>query len=226
MNQIGVLNEQSLHAKLKAWYAGEQGLIEAMVDGYIIDVVRGECLIEIQTSNFSKIKSKLANLAKNHSVKLVYPIAREKWLLKLPRDEKTGQVRRKSPKSGDVYEIFDELVSFPELILEPRFSIELALIHVEEVRRYSGNKLWRRSGWEIVDRRLIRVDETFLLQDAKSFSQLLPKNLTEGFTTRDLADSTGISFRSAQKVVYCLRKMDVLKICGKRGRYNCYVRSQ
>jgi hypothetical protein len=104
MNHIGELNGQPLHAALKAWYAGPDDRVEASVDGgqrgYVIDLVRGDLLIEIQTGSFSSIKRKLHDLVKRHPVRLVYPIAVEKWLLKLPKDGRDEPWRRKSPKRG------------------------------------------------------------------------------------------------------------------------------
>jgi hypothetical protein len=52
------------------------------VDGYHVDVVRDGTLIEIQTGNFSAIKRKLGDLVPHHPLRLVYPIAVEKWILK------------------------------------------------------------------------------------------------------------------------------------------------
>ena len=56
-NLIGTLGEKSLHAELKQWYMQPGDLLEEMVDGFHIDIVRGKLLIEIQTTNFSSIKS-------------------------------------------------------------------------------------------------------------------------------------------------------------------------
>ena len=52
------------------------------VDGYVIDIVRDNLKLEIQTSNFSSIKSKLKDLVGVHRIRLIYPIAQE-W--KKPR---------------------------------------------------------------------------------------------------------------------------------------------
>jgi hypothetical protein len=52
--------------------------------------------------------------------------------------------RRKSPKRGTPLQIFDELVSFPQLQLRPGFSLELLLIQEEEVRRFDGSRGWLR----------------------------------------------------------------------------------
>ena len=75
MNRIGCLNEQPLHASLKRLYAGEAGGVEVVIKGFVVDVCVGGSIIEIQTGNFSSIKTKLSQLISGNNVKLVYPIA-------------------------------------------------------------------------------------------------------------------------------------------------------
>ena len=65
---IGTLNEGSLHAQLKAWYREPGDLVEHPVDGYVIDLVRGETLVEIQTGGLAPLKRKLDRLLDSHSV--------------------------------------------------------------------------------------------------------------------------------------------------------------
>ena len=63
---IGQRNESSLHASLKAWYCQPGDIIEAEVEGFMIDVVRGSQLIEVQRGNFAGIKEKVSKLIENH----------------------------------------------------------------------------------------------------------------------------------------------------------------
>ena len=72
-----MLRERSLHAALKRWYARPGDRAEVPLDGYVIDLVRGDTLIEIQTRGFAKLARKLTRLVRNHRVRLVFPIARE-----------------------------------------------------------------------------------------------------------------------------------------------------
>jgi hypothetical protein len=58
-----------------------------------------------------------------------------------------GDVRRKSPKRGRLEDLFWELVSIPQLLSNPNFSLEVLMIRGEEVRRYEGKRAWRRRGW-------------------------------------------------------------------------------
>ena len=85
-NHISTLNEKPLHAALKAWYRQPGDRLEVRLEGYIIDVIRDQLLIEIQTASFASLKRKLYALTARHPVRLVYPVAREKWLVKLADD--------------------------------------------------------------------------------------------------------------------------------------------
>jgi hypothetical protein len=213
---IGTFQEKSLHAALKEWYARPGDVMEAPVDGFVIDIVRGELLIEIQTRNFGAIKHKLTTLTERHPVRLVHPIAQEKWIIRVDADGHTLLGRRKSPKRGRLVHLFDELVSFPHLIANPNFSIEILLTQEDEVRRNDGQGSWRRKGWSIYDHRLIDVVQSTLLASPSDFRACLPPALDPPFTNRDLAAALDLPHRLAQKMTYCLRKMGVLSVAGKR----------
>jgi len=229
MNHIGELNEQPLHASLKAWHAGPDDRVEVSIDGsqrgYVIDLVRDDLLIEIQTGSFSSIKRKLHDLVKRHPVRLIYPIATEKWLLKLPKGGWDQPQRRKSPKRGRIEAVFAELVSFPKMLMEDNFSLEVVLIQEEEVRRYAGAKHWRKNGWVTVERRLLEVVSQRLFETPSDMSALLPVETPQEFTTLDLAEALDGSRWLTQKMAYCLREMGEIVQVGKRGRSYLYERS-
>jgi hypothetical protein len=220
---ISTLNEKSLHAALKAWYARPGDQIEAKVDGYIIDIVRGDLLIEIQTRNFAAIKRKLLALTQHHPVRLVYPLAREKWIVKLAAGGRRSG-RRKSPKQGVIEQVFEELVSLPQLLAEPNFSFEVLFIQEEEIRRYEAGRRWRRRGWVTHERRLVQVVGSRLFETPLDMGALIPPDLAEPFTASDLAAALGQPRWLAQKMVYCLREMGAVAQAGKRGRAMLYVR--
>ena len=144
---IGTLGERSLHSALKDWYAVPGDRLEAKVDGFHIDILRHKLLIEIQTSNFSSQRKKLTTLTGKHNVRLVFPIAKEKWIVRLSADGLTRLGRRKSPKKGHLLLLFEELVSIPSLMKVENFSLEVLLIQAEEVRCDDGQGSWRRKGW-------------------------------------------------------------------------------
>lgn len=215
---IGTLQERSLHAALKAWYVRPDDQVEQQVDGYWIDIVRGDLLIEVQTRHFAQMRPKLVALLDVHPMRLLYPVLQEKWIVRMAADGTTVFGRRKSPKRGRVEEVFGELVSFPELALHPHFAIEVVFVRAEEIWRDDGRGSWRRGRWSIQDQRLLSVTGSVTLAAADDFRALLPRDLVSPFGARELAGAAGLSLRLAQKMVYCLRRMGAIALVGKRGR--------
>jgi len=220
------LTEKPLHTALKEWYAKPGDRLEAEVDGYVIDILRDEKLVEIQTQNFSAIKRKITDLTSRHPIRIVHPIAKEKWIIKLPLNEGDPLQRRKSPKQGRVTEIFMELVSFPELLKSPNFTLEVLMIQEEEVRKYIGKGRWWNRGWAVEERHLLGVLESHLFAEPINLQPLISPGLPDQFTTRELADAMGESRRFAQRVAYCARKMGIIHQIGKQGRSNVYTLTQ
>src|SRR4030067_3251211 len=116
MSGIGLLNEKPLHTSLKEWYARSGDQFEVAVDGFVIDIVQDDLLLEIQTCNFASIKPKLFSLVRTHKTRLIYPIAKEKWIIRLAKDDGAGAARRKAPQRGRGEELFWEMVSFPPFL--------------------------------------------------------------------------------------------------------------
>lgn len=216
------MTEQSLHEQLKEVYAKETGEIESTLGGYRVDVIRGDLLIEIQTRSFSSIKDKLRDLSKGKRVRLVHPIAYQKWIIRL---DKNGEhlKRRKSPKRGRVEDIFYELVYMPRLLMNHNFELEVAMVDMEEYWIDDGNGSWRRKYWSIHDKKLLKLNERHLFTDPMEFKALIPESLPTQFTSTMLADEAGLRKRLAQKMLYCLRKMNVVRRTGKRGRAYLYM---
>lgn len=220
-NDIGLLNEKPLHAALKEWVAQDGDALEVHVDGYVIDLVCDGLLVEIQTGPCSPLKQKLHSLVAQHPTRLIIPIAREKWLLKLPKEPGGKPRRRKSPKKGRVEELFKELVSFPDLLCHENFSLEVLLIQEEEVRRHQPGRRWRRRGWVTEERRLLKVVDRRLFNKPQDLLDLIRGDLPAQFTSADLAAAMGVPRYLAQKAAYCLRHMNAITQIGKRG--NAYV---
>jgi len=224
-NGIGTLNEGTLHAQIKDWLAQPGDQFEVPVDGFVVDIVRGQRLIEVQTRNFASIKAKLWKLTREHDVLLVHPIAACKWIVKV--DPETGELlsRRRSPKRGRPCHLFDELIRVPTLINDPHFSLDILMTHEDEIRVADGKGSWRRKGVSIVDRRLIDVVERCRYACAADLGRLLPEDMPELFTNRDLKATMGVSLRQAQRISYCLARIGVIERDGKRGRAYLYRRT-
>jgi hypothetical protein len=220
---VGTLNEGHLHASLKARYLEPGDRTETAVDGYIVDILRDGLIIEIQTRNFSSIARKMRDLVSRHRVRLVHPIARDAWIVKLPHAAGDRTTRRKSPKHRHAVDIFDELVSFPELIAHENFELDLVLIAEETVWRFDRGKRWRRRGWVTAERRLLDVYETVALRRGSDYAALMPGALPPEFLTSDLANALGCARPLAQKMAYCLRNSGLIEKVGSRGNAMVYA---
>ena len=225
---IGTLNEGPLHQALKDLYGGEDTRSEVPVDGYVADVQTADDVIfEIQTGSFAAIRDKLRRLVENYQVVLVYPIARQRYIVKLPEEGSDEWVsRRRSPKRGAVSHVVDQLVSIPDLLNHPNFELEVVLIDEDELRVHDPGRVRRRNGWRVVQRRLIDVVEQVRFRSAADLYQLIGAPLPETFTTRELAAVLDEPRWLAQKLAYCLREAGEIVIDGKQGNALVYRRAE
>ena len=220
---LSTYREGSLHASLKALYARPGDRVEESVDGFVIDVVRDEELVEIQTASFASAARKLRRLVENHRIALVHPIAIERWLVRVDSDGAITD-RRRSPKRGLPMDLFRELTAFPELVAHPNFRVDLVLIREEEIRgpvpegaRYRYPREWWR-----LDRRLVEVVETVPVDAPADLFALLPPGLPSQFTTADIALASRRPKNLAMRTAYCLLRAGAVECVGKMGRLQLY----
>ena len=222
--RIGELNEGSLHRALKARYATPGSATEQAVDGFVADVVIGDRLIEIHTGSFTPLKRKLPPLLENYRVTLVYPIARDRYIVKVPDASNERTMRRKSPKHGSVYQVFEPLASIPDLLEHPNLSLDVVLVVEDAVRVWDERARRRRGRWVTVDRRLVEVVETLHIERMADLFTLLDERLPARFTTRNLAAVMNSPRRLGQQAAFCLRRAGVTEICDKQGNALVYQR--
>ena len=214
------MTEHSLHQEIKTYLAIPGDRFEVPLGNYIIDILRDNLLIEIQTKNFSALKEKLQTLTKTHKVRLVYPLPERRMITCTAKDN-TVIYKRKSPRKGSLFDVFRELVMIPEVIGEENFSLEILFVDEEEVRCADGKGSWRRRGVSIKERRLLGVNSRVLFDNKADFLKLLPESLNEAFTNNELALQAKISSRVARQITYCYRKSGFIQVTGKRG--NAFV---
>jgi hypothetical protein len=219
---IGQLAERSLHAALKEYLHRPGDTLEARLGRYVIDIVRGDLLIEIQTRHLYALRPKLRRLLdEGHRIHLVHPLPAERWIV---REDAAGRLtsRRKSPKRAAVHDIFSELVRIPDLVAHPNLTLEALLIREEQVWRDDGQGSWRRDRWSLADRRLVGVARSVVLNDPADYLALLPP-LPSPFTNADLAQAKGWNRYLAGKATYALRAMGLVALAEKRGRTNLFT---
>ncbi len=215
---IGSLKETPFHAALKQLVSPPGSRFEVPVEGYVIDVVAPNMLIEVQTRSVGKLRPKLGALLPCHKVRLVIPLAQTKWIEKRGPDG-TG-TRRRSPKRERPLHVFAELVGIADALSHPNLEIEAVMTDQLEVREHVPGKAWRRRGWVVTGRELIAVNERILFRETADLHRLLPA-FDAPFTTRELAEREAVTPRLAGQALYTLHRVGELERVGKRG--NAYL---
>jgi len=220
-HSIGMENESSLHRTLKFRYTGPDGKTEFSAGGYIADGInaKGE-FIEVQTGSFGPLKAKAKEFARHGRVRIIHPVAIIKYI-EVYEIGKYGKLsliyRRKSPRRGSAWRLFDALLYAPELPLVPGLSIEIVLTDIVEKRVRDGKGSWRRKGVSIFDRELETWHESILLEKPKDYRRFVPFKKNEVFTSTLLTERVGITMDLAGKALYVLTKLNVVKRTGKKG---------
>ena len=210
----GTLREKPLHADRAVLQPGDT--FEQPVDGFVVDVVRGDLLIEIQTRSFSSIKRNLTALLPHHHVRMVHPIAVEQWIVKV---DDTGEIlsRRKS-RSAERHTTSSPNSSASRDAGRPHLSLEILFVRTQQVRRFDPKKAWRRKGWVVEENQLLEVTGSLTVRSTEDLADLLPDSLPDEFTTADLASTLRCTRRLAQQMAYCLRRTGGVEVVGKDGR--------
>ena len=218
--------ETKLHRQLKELYAATARQIEVRFEGYIIDAIsdQGE-LIEVQHAPLGSIRDKCRDLLQSHPLRVVKPVIERKWIVGLKN--KSGPVLRKrlSPKRGKLLDIFIELTHFIPVFPHPRLTIEIPMIDAEEWR-YPVVRRWGKQ-YRIQDQCLVDVHRTIRLNTAEDLLRLIPTNLLpETFHSQDIAQTLTCSRWLAQKIAYCLRRIELTSVVGKKGNAILYQLQQ
>lgn len=217
------MTEYSLHQEIKKACSISGDKFEVKLGKYIVDILRENLIIEVQTKNFSALKEKLQILTSNHQVRLVYPLVERKWITYVTKNNIVID-RRKSPRKGVLTDVFRELVMIPHLMGRENFSLEVLFIDEEEIRCADGKGSWRR-GVSIKERKLLSVNKRVVFQDKSDYLKVLPEELKEFFTNRELSKVAKIPIRTAQQITYCLRKSGIIQTLQKRGKAYLYQKS-
>jgi len=216
---IGTKHESSLHRELKFQYAGQDGQTEAEVAGFVADGINAEGeYIEVQTGSFGPLKKKAVAMRR---LKIIHPVIIAKYI-EVYNKKGRLQYRRKSPRKGTPWDLFDVLVYAPDLALIPGLVIELALVDAAEQRVQDGKGSWRRRGVSIRDRRMLALHDRITLKKPSDYTRFIPFKKNEKFTSALLAQKAGISVNLARKTLYVLKKLKIVKNTEKQGNSLVY----
>ncbi len=221
-NRIGTEKESALHEALKRNYAGADGVLEAVVGRYVCDAVRADgVIVEVQTGSFGPLRAKVEALAASGPVRIIHPIPAERHIEL--RDAAGSLIRRRrSPKKGSPWDLFESLVYAPLLPLVRGVTIELAMTEETERRVDDGRGSWRRKGISISGRELLRIKETHVLGSPADYRRFAPFGSEDTFGTAELAAAAGISAALARKALYVLLRIGVVDEIEKKGNAKRY----
>lgn len=222
---IGTLAEKSLHLILKNYYEPITAFHEQKIGRFVADILNEDGVIEIQTRSFSAMRKKLNAFLDVTDVTVVHPVVHNKWMCWV--DPETGETtkKRKSPKTGTVYDAFWELGAIPELLSHPRLTLCLVLLDMDETKLLNGygkSRKYRATRADRIPRALL--SETFL-HTKEDYASLLPDTLPERFSRKELALSVGQPPEHGYTLMRVFSAVGVITEDGKRGNEYLYRRT-
>jgi hypothetical protein len=222
---IGTLGEKTLHSVLKHYYEPDESRHEIPFGGYVADIAAESGMIEIQTRQFDKLRKKLDCFLAQMAVTVVYPVARTKWLIWI--DETTGEVtkKRKSPKTGQPYEVFYELYKIKSMLRHENLRICIVLVDLEEYRYLNGWSKDRKRGSTRYNRIPTDIVGEVIIGSPAEYEKLIPAELESRFTSKDFMKASGLSLSLSQTALNVLHAVGAVIRCGKNGRMYVYERA-
>ena len=231
---IGTLGEKRLHAAIKLYVCPDESCHERPLSDFapategtksrrmVADACVNDHIMEVQTGGFYPLKAKIGWYMTHTScrVTVVHPIAAEKYLSWISPEDGSIISRRRSPKRGRVKDVAKELYWLSDFVGNPRFSLRLLLVEMEEYRLADG---WSRDGKRGSNR--YEIFPTALLGDvtlstpADYAAYFLPTTLStpdgEGnyplFTAAAYAKATGIRGRATYGMIHTLERLGLVE---------------
>ncbi len=217
-NVIGVLSEKTLHKTIKNFYEANQLCQEVKIDGYYVDILNGNNIIEVQTKQFNKLVKKINYLLSlnKYKINIVYPVFTNKIFYNCENNMISEP--KKSPKKLKYPEIFYELYKIKTLLNHKDLKITLLLLEINEYRQINKS----RKGYELLDRVPTRFVDEIILDNNNDYLKLLPNNLPLNFCTHDLVCLTKCNIKYVSRMVNVMKYLKIIDVIGKEGRKYIY----
>ena len=203
---IGTYNERSMHAFLKQYIEPDTTCHEVPVGRFVADICNGEEICEIQTSQVFRMREKLTHFLEHSRVTLVCPLIRRHYTAKY--DVETGEflsVRRTS-RRGYPQDLAADLSPIRDLLPSENLRVWVPYLDVTDLRPFT-EKGKRGKKTDTIPRELA---DAWYLTEPRDLLALLPENLSDGFTTRDVALAAGCHLESAQSLMTLLHHFSLV----------------
>ena len=249
---IGTLREKRLHAAIKLYLCPDETCHERPVADMlaadtadtpgaadvktrmVADILTDGHILEVQTGGFFPLKGKISWYLTHTPcrVTVIHPIPAIRYLSWIQPEDGSILSRRKSPKRGRVRDVAKELYWLSDFVGDPRFSIRLLLIELEEYRMADG---WSRDGKRGSNRYerfpTALLGDVTLATPADYAAYFLPAALqspdSEGgcplFTAAEYARLTGIRGRATYSMIHLLERLGLVEQAEEKiGRSHAY----
>ena len=252
---IGTLREKRLHAAIKLYLCPDEACHERPVAdllaeaggesagrgrAMVADILREGQIFEVQTGGFYPLRDKIGWYLTHTPcrVTVVHPIPAVRYLSWIDPQDGSIISRRRSPKRGRVRDVAKELYWLSDFIGDPRFSLRLLLIELEEYRMADG---WSRDGKRGSNRYerfpVALLGDVTLSTPADYADYFLPEALrtaapagnadAEGgyppFTAAAYAKLTGIRGKATYSMIHLLERLGMIAEEAERvGRSRSY----
>ncbi len=220
---IGTLGEKPLHAAIKYTVEPNDSYHEVKIGSSVADVVTDGAIVEVQTRNLHSMKKKLELFLSKGHVRLIHPISAQKRILWVDPDSGEVSAPKASPKKGQPYDAFMELMYIRDYLRHPNLTVELWLLEVEEYRfldGYGKDRKKRSTRYQQVPVELLDIVPCSSPED---YWKLLPA-LPDPFTRKELKAATKRSDSFVNRCVYTLEQLELIRRVGKDGNAILYER--
>ena len=229
---IGTLREKRLHAAVKRYLCPDETCHERPVgdllreDGsklrrMVADILTDGHIMEVQTGGFFPLREKIGWYLTHTPcrVTVVHPIPAVKYLSWIDPADGTVISRHKSPKRGRVRDVAKELYWLSDSIGNPRVSVRLLLLEIEEYRLADGWSRDKKRGSNRYERfPTALLGDVTLTTPADYADYFLPPALSapdgEGnyplFTAAAYAKATGIRGRATYSMIHLMEKLGLM----------------
>ncbi|MCI8611964.1 MAG: hypothetical protein HFE66_08640 [Clostridiales bacterium] len=220
---IGTYRERSQHLILKHYFEPDSDRHEIPLEGYIADIYSEAGVIEIQTSSFGALQSKLEAFLRNYPVTLVYPSAIKKRIIWTDPETGTTSVGAFRNFQRTRFSILSELFSISAFFAHPHLHILQLLTAASDYKLLDGfgkDRKGRATKTDTIPEELLEIVS---LRDRGDILQMLPFFSGQTITNAEMAKAFGMRGMKLWRAVKFLEKIEVLYRSGKKGNSILYT---